>query len=178
MFSPYCRVSEAMKHIFPEQDNSRKRLKLMTSSLGQTTTVPLTTRWMTSLLKHHIVYLAHEGHRNMVWGGYHMDLCYMLCLSDFLPKLYQGLFWMDKTKDGSYPVISSADVKEIQPRHTSHPATRVRDMTPHMWQGISPWLRPDTSSVETVSVCECVGSHQSGGETDKAESIFVMRFCF
>lgn len=125
--------------------------------------------------------LAHKGHREHGMWGYHMALCYMSCLSNFPPEAYQWPSWKDRTKDGSYPVISSAEVKEIQPSQTSHPATRVRDMwhdTTHIWRGISPRLRPDTSSVESLWVCVSVGSDLSGGGTDKAESVFVMRICY
>lgn len=41
----------AMKQIFPEQNNIRVGLEQVTSSSGHATTLPLPTRWMTSLIQ-------------------------------------------------------------------------------------------------------------------------------
>lgn len=108
--------------------------------------------------------------------GYHMTLCYTLCLSNFPLGAYQWLSWKDRTKDGSYPVISFAEVKEIRPSHTSHPETWVRDMwhdTTHASDRVS---LPDFEQIHPQwKLCECVcmrvGVHSPAGGSDKTDSV-------
>lgn len=60
-----------------------------------------------------------------------------------------------QNKDGSYPVISFAEVKETQLSHTSHPATRVREIgddTTHL----TGYLSLTTSRYILSGNCVCV----------------------
>lgn len=152
------------------------RLTLMTSSPGHNTTVPLTTQWMTSLIRVENncawnTILCHKPTKGIEtqFVGYHMAL---LCLSNFSPIAYQWPSWKDRTKDGSYPVISSAEVKEAQPSLAPHPATRVRDMwhCTHLTGYLSLTPTRYILSGNWLHVHVCVGVHPSGDDTDKSES--------
>ena len=160
--------------------NTRTRLKLMTSSSAHNTTLPLTTRQMTSLVL--VIHNNCSSNATLCnWpvkgtGTWYEGISHGLVphvVFVWLPtRSYRWPSWKDRTKDGSYPLISSAEVKEIQ---TSHPATRVRDnVTGHHTnrEGYHP-LTPTRHilSGNSGSLYERVGN-------DKEESLLVMRICF
>lgn len=149
--------------------NTRVRLKLMTSSSGHTTTVPLTTRRMTSLVQ--VMHNNRSSNTTLchwpikdteTWDGGGITwpcATHCVCLTSH-PKCISDRPGGTKQKMGPiqrFPLLRYRKYSlAILP--ILRQESETWDMTPHTWRGISPWLRPDTSSVETVSLSDWGGS--------------------
>lgn len=155
---------------------------VQTDDVSHTTTVSLTTRWMTSFVQDMYnncswnTTRAH-GHRNMVWGDITW-LCAICCV--WLPirilsvtvvegqnkrwVLSRGFLWWGKGNT-AFPYFPFCEKRETS------------DTTPNTSDRVSLPDSDQTSSVETLSLCVCVCSGSSGKLADKAESLFLMRIC-
>lgn len=110
----YCKVPEDMKHNFLDNQNQT-----------QTDDIIFRAHYNTPF-EHKIDDITHASclqqlqlkchtHSLWVWGDI-MWHCTCVC---------QWPSWKDRTKEGSYQMISYAEVKETQTSHTSHSMTRV-----------------------------------------------------
>lgn len=134
---------------------------VQTDDVSHTTTVSLTTRWMTSFVQDMYnncswnTTRAH-GHRNMVWGDITW-LCAICCV--WLPirillvtvvegqnkrwVLSRGFLWWGKGNT-AFPYFPFCEERD-----------KWHD-TEHIWQSLSPRLWPDILSGNSEFVCVCV----------------------
>lgn len=159
-FSAPAVVSQRPQNTFFR--NTRIRLKAVTSSLGHTTTVALTTRWMTSPVQsvynnsfqtpHSVTGL--RGRETQRVGTPHG--LGPRVVSDSRPSHISDRRGRTITKDGSSPRASSAEVKEVRPSSDSHSATRVRDMWhdgKHILESLTRYIPSGNSESVWVGVC-------------------------
>lgn len=110
----YCKVPEDMKHNFLDNQNQTQTDDIIFRAHNtlleyNTDDITRASCWQQLQLKRHT-------HSLWVWGDITWH-CTCVC---------QWPSWKDRTKDGSYQMISFAEVKETQTSHTSHSMTRVK----------------------------------------------------